>query len=68
MSPPPIATAGTPISAYAAPTIPGGARKRILRKSSIELIGSGNQPNASGPTGCNMKPLTFTPISVQRRS
>ena len=28
------------------------------------LIGSLNQPKASGPTGCNMKPLISLPISV----
>lgn len=28
----------------------------------------GNQPSASGPTGCSINPLTFTPISSQRRS
>ena len=34
----------------------------------MELIGSLNQPSASGPTGCSMKPLTLTPISFQSRS
>ena len=29
----------------------------------MSLIGFGNQPNASGPTGCNINPFISLPIS-----
>ena len=46
-----LTTPMNPVSPYGCPGIPGGVLNLYFLKSAISLIGFGNQPKASGPTG-----------------